>query len=107
MYRKSKHIHFVGIGGIGMSGIAELLLNLGYKRIHVEKAVAEAFADGIERMEDGLRLALKALANLVSKDSRSPALSPRRLRSISRFASGKWKEYSVKVSQDIIKYSGV
>ncbi len=31
MYRKTKHIHFVGIGGIGMSGIAELLINLGYK----------------------------------------------------------------------------
>ena len=31
MYRKTKHIHFVGIGGIGMSGIAELLLNLGYR----------------------------------------------------------------------------
>ncbi|MEE4242193.1 MAG: UDP-N-acetylmuramate--L-alanine ligase, partial [Desulfopila sp.] len=30
MYNKSKRIHFVGIGGIGMSGIAELLLNLGY-----------------------------------------------------------------------------
>lgn len=30
MYKKSNHIHFVGIGGIGMSGIAELLLNLGY-----------------------------------------------------------------------------
>jgi UDP-N-acetylmuramate--alanine ligase len=32
MYRKMKiqHIHFVGIGGIGMSGIAEVLLNLGY-----------------------------------------------------------------------------
>jgi len=30
MYQKSYHIHFVGIGGIGMSGIAELLLNLGY-----------------------------------------------------------------------------
>jgi len=30
MYKKNKHIHFVGIGGIGMSGIAELLLNLGY-----------------------------------------------------------------------------
>jgi len=28
---KAKHIHFVGIGGIGMSGIAELLLNLGYE----------------------------------------------------------------------------
>ena len=24
-------IHFVGIGGIGMSGIAEVLLNLGYQ----------------------------------------------------------------------------
>src|ERR1700694_569961 len=26
-----KHIHFVGIGGAGMSGIAEVLLNLGYQ----------------------------------------------------------------------------
>ena len=25
-----RHIHFVGIGGAGMSGIAEVLLNLGY-----------------------------------------------------------------------------
>jgi UDP-N-acetylmuramate--alanine ligase len=31
MYQKKYHIHFVGIGGIGMSGIAELLINLGYK----------------------------------------------------------------------------
>jgi len=31
MFGKVKHIHFVGIGGTGMSGIAELLLNLGYK----------------------------------------------------------------------------
>jgi len=31
MFFKKYHIHFVGIGGIGMSGIAELLLNLGYK----------------------------------------------------------------------------
>ncbi|MBT8330489.1 MAG: UDP-N-acetylmuramate--L-alanine ligase, partial [Desulfofustis sp.] len=31
MYGKTKHIHFVGIGGIGMSGIAELLANLGYQ----------------------------------------------------------------------------
>jgi UDP-N-acetylmuramate--alanine ligase len=31
MYKRYQHIHFVGIGGIGMSGIAELLLNLGYR----------------------------------------------------------------------------
>jgi UDP-N-acetylmuramate--alanine ligase len=30
-FGKTKHIHFVGIGGIGMSGIAELLINLGYE----------------------------------------------------------------------------
>lgn len=30
MYKKYQHIHFIGIGGIGMSGIAEVLLNLGY-----------------------------------------------------------------------------
>ncbi len=30
MFRKAERIHFVGIGGIGMSGIAEVLLNLGY-----------------------------------------------------------------------------
>jgi len=31
MLGKTKKLHFVGIGGIGMSGIAELLLNYGYK----------------------------------------------------------------------------
>ncbi len=28
---RMRHIHFVGIGGVGMSGIAEVLLNLGYR----------------------------------------------------------------------------
>ena len=31
MFSKPQHLHFVGIGGIGMSGIAEVLLNLGYE----------------------------------------------------------------------------
>jgi UDP-N-acetylmuramate--alanine ligase len=31
MFARIQKIHFVGIGGIGMSGIAEVLLNLGYK----------------------------------------------------------------------------
>ena len=29
--RRVRHVHFVGIGGIGMSGIAEVLLNLGFE----------------------------------------------------------------------------
>lgn len=28
--RRMRHVHFVGIGGVGMRGIAEILLNLGY-----------------------------------------------------------------------------
>jgi UDP-N-acetylmuramate--alanine ligase len=31
MFFKPQHVHFVGIGGIGMSGIAEVLLTLGYE----------------------------------------------------------------------------
>jgi UDP-N-acetylmuramate--alanine ligase len=31
MFFRPQHIHFTGIGGIGMSGIAEVLLNLGYE----------------------------------------------------------------------------
>ncbi len=31
MKHKVRHVHFVGIGGSGMSGIAEVLLNLGYR----------------------------------------------------------------------------
>ena len=31
MFFRPQHLHFIGIGGIGMSGIAEVLLNLGYE----------------------------------------------------------------------------
>jgi len=30
MYKKKNHIHFIGIGGIGMSGIATILKSQGY-----------------------------------------------------------------------------
>ena len=30
LFRKAQHIHFVGVGGSGMSGIAEVLLNLSF-----------------------------------------------------------------------------
>jgi UDP-N-acetylmuramate--alanine ligase len=47
MFNKYNHIHFVGIGGIGMSGIAQVLLTLGYhvtgsdlKKSHVTSSLA-------------------------------------------------------------------
>ena len=52
MFRKIKAIHFVGIGGSGMSGIAEILLTSGYrvsgsdlKESQVTKRLAELGAD--------------------------------------------------------------
>ncbi len=30
MFAPSQRVHFIGIGGIGMSGIAEILLTMGY-----------------------------------------------------------------------------
>ncbi len=38
---KIKNIHFVGIGGIGMSGIAEVLVNLGYKVTGSDRTLTE------------------------------------------------------------------
>ncbi|HEY6865940.1 MAG TPA: UDP-N-acetylmuramate--L-alanine ligase [Candidatus Eisenbacteria bacterium] len=31
MYGRTQRIHFIGVGGVGMSGIAEVLLNMGYQ----------------------------------------------------------------------------
>ena len=31
MFRRIQHVHFVGVGGIGMCGLAELLHNQGYR----------------------------------------------------------------------------
>src|ERR1051325_3632281 len=47
MYKRYRHIHFVGIGGIGMSGIAEILLNLGYTISGSDQKRSET----IERLE--------------------------------------------------------
>ncbi len=56
MLGRTRRIHFVGIGGIGMSGIAELLANLGYivsgsdaKRSEVTARLEQAF--GVVVME--------------------------------------------------------
>jgi len=47
MYKRYRHIHFVGIGGVGMSGIAEILANLGYTVSGSDQKRSEA----IERLE--------------------------------------------------------
>jgi UDP-N-acetylmuramate--alanine ligase len=49
MRHKVKHIHFVGIGGAGMSGIAEVLANQGY-RITGSDLAKNAATDRLERL---------------------------------------------------------
>ena len=49
MFSKFQHIHFVGIGGIGMSGIAEVLLNLGY-RVSGSDVKRTAITDRLEQL---------------------------------------------------------
>src|SRR5690606_27958394 len=49
MFRKIKGIHFVGIGGSGMSGIAEILLTSGYK-FSVSHVKPSATTDRLKEM---------------------------------------------------------
>jgi UDP-N-acetylmuramate--alanine ligase len=53
MFKKYQHIHFVGIGGIGMSGIAEVLLNLGY-RVSGSDARRSPITDRLEALGAGV-----------------------------------------------------
>ncbi|MEK7700612.1 MAG: UDP-N-acetylmuramate--L-alanine ligase [candidate division NC10 bacterium] len=55
MFKRYQQIHFVGIGGAGMSGIAEILLNLGYRVTGSDQRRNEA----VERLE---RLGAKIFA---------------------------------------------
>jgi UDP-N-acetylmuramate--alanine ligase len=48
MFKRIQHVHFIGIGGIGMSGIAEVLLNLGY-RVTGSDMRSTAITDRLER----------------------------------------------------------
>ncbi len=59
MLRKTRRIHFVGIGGIGMSGIAEVLINLGYE------------VTGSDLEEGGTVRRLRALGGRVTRGHRA------------------------------------
>src|SRR5262249_6340668 len=49
MFKKYQQIHFVGIGGVGMSGIAEVLINMGY-RVTGSDARRNDVIDRLERL---------------------------------------------------------
>src|SRR5262249_43272572 len=53
--RDTGPIHFVGIGGIGMSGIAEVLVNLGYR---VQGSDASENANVLRLREKGVKITI-------------------------------------------------
>ena len=63
MFGRVNKIHFVGIGGIGMSGIAEVLLNLGY-RISGSDVKASAVTRRLDSL--GVRIGIGHAAEHVS-----------------------------------------
>jgi len=88
MYKKNRHIHFIGIGGIGMSGIAAILrqqgyvvsgcdvaqntpilmwlqklgceIHVGHHEKHVEKADVLVYSSAIDENHDEIKAALEA-----------------------------------------------
>src|SRR5574341_1403026 len=76
MFKKIRHIHFVGIGGVGMSGIAEVLHNLGY---HVSGSDLKASEHTIRLQELGVAIRIgHDAAHVQGADVvvRSSAVSP-------------------------------
>ncbi|HYT74545.1 MAG TPA: UDP-N-acetylmuramate--L-alanine ligase [Vicinamibacterales bacterium] len=66
MLGRTRRIHFVGVGGIGMSGIAELLANLGYE-VSGSDAKASDITERLSRL--GVRIARShAAAHVGSAD---------------------------------------
>ena len=66
MLGKTRRIHFVGVGGIGMSGIAELLANLGYA-VSGSDARRSAVTDRLESLGVTVRVG-HAAANVGEAD---------------------------------------
>ena len=59
MFFKPQHVHFVGIGGIGMSAIAEVLLTLGY-RVSGSDLKSSAVTDRLAKMGATIKLGHRA-----------------------------------------------
>jgi UDP-N-acetylmuramate--alanine ligase len=79
MFKKIKHVHFVGIGGSGMSGIAEVLLKLGY---HVsgsdlaKTAVSRRLEELGAAIFEGHKASNVTGANVVVTSTAVPATNP-------------------------------
>lgn len=79
MLEPGTHIHFVGVGGIGMSGIAEVLINLGY-RVSGSDLMRSSITDRLQgiglRFDTGHRAHQLGDADMVVVSSAVPTNNP-------------------------------
>jgi len=84
---KTRKVHFVGVGGIGMSGIAELLANLGYA-VSGSDEKRSAVTDRLASLGIGVTLGHEATAvgdsDVVVVSSAVPAANPEVIEAIRR-----------------------
>ncbi len=87
MFQRIKHVHFIGIGGSGMSGIAEVLLTLGYRVTgsdHRLSAVTDALSlsgAGVFGKHDAANV---RGAHVVVRSSAIPASNPELVGALAR-----------------------
>ena len=74
-------VHFVGIGGIGMSGIAEIMLKIGYS-VQGSDAKASANTERLEKL--GARVFIGTTRPISATASRRWSIRPRSRRPIRR-----------------------
>ncbi|MDO9575273.1 MAG: UDP-N-acetylmuramate--L-alanine ligase [bacterium] len=88
MFRHIKHIHFVGIGGSGMSGIAEVLIRSGYrvtgsdiKRTSITERLEKLGADIIyEHKEENVKDADVLVYSSAIKESNTEIIAAQRMK---------------------------
>ncbi|RMG99736.1 MAG: UDP-N-acetylmuramate--L-alanine ligase [Deltaproteobacteria bacterium] len=80
IFERNLHLHFVGVGGVGMSGIAEVLANLGYRvtgtDLHESEATRRLRAAGATIFTGGHDAAHLGDADVVVVSSAIPRGNP-------------------------------
>ena len=90
MYGRTHRIHFIGIGGAGMSGIAEVLLNLGYQVSGSDLKptdVTERLAQEIAHLLSDRQALSRMSAN--ARTFARPDAAERIAKSLTRWAAGR------------------
>src|SRR5918911_2863125 len=113
MFHRIRHVHLVGIGGIGMSGIAEVLVNLGFRVSGSDlrrSAVTERLAEMGVEFHEGHRAEYVGDAQVVVRSTAvrddNPELLEARVRSIPVIPRAEMLAELMRLKQDTVAVAG-